>query len=48
MTVPRAVFHASKSDPDTLIYHEAIRAHDRDDFYEAMAVNIAGLEKQRT
>jgi hypothetical protein len=41
-------FVASKSDPDTLMYHEAMMAPDKDDFCEAMTVEISGLEKQQT
>ena len=31
---------ASKCDPDTLMYHEAMAAHDREHFLEAMELKI--------
>ena len=43
-----SAFVASKSDPDTLMYHEAMMASDKESFREAMDVEIAGLEAQRT
>jgi Reverse transcriptase (RNA-dependent DNA polymerase) len=39
---------ASKSDPDTLMYHEAMMANDKQEFWDAMEVEIAVLEKQNT
>ena len=41
-------FVASKSDPDTLMYHKAMIAVDKTEFREAMEVEIAGLEAQHT
>ena len=43
-----SAFAASKSDPDTLMYHEAMMASDKELFQEAMDVEIAGLESQNT
>ena len=34
----------SKSDPDTLCYHEAMRAPDADQFKEAMQIEIDALD----
>jgi hypothetical protein len=42
------VFVASQSDPDTLMYHEAMMADDKQQFRDAMEVEIAGLEGQET
>ena len=39
---------ASKSDPDTLMYHEAMMAIDKCEFRDAMEIEIKGLELQRT
>ena len=41
-------FVASKSDPDTLMYHEAMMANDKQDFRDAMENEISGLEQQGT
>jgi hypothetical protein len=38
---------ASKSDPDTLMYHEAMMAIDKREFRDAMEIEIKGLEMQR-
>jgi hypothetical protein len=43
-----AAFVASKSDPDTLMYHEAMMDSDKEAFREAMEVEIMGLETQKT
>ena len=42
------VYLASKSDPDTLMYHEAMMAIDKVEFREAMEIEIKGLELQNT
>lgn len=39
---------STKSDPDTLRYHEAMRSEDREGFREAMASEIASLQKMGT
>ena len=44
LTAHLFAFVASKSDPDTLLYHEAMMASDKQDFQDAMEVKIAGLE----
>ena len=47
-SIPLSAFIASKSDPDTLMYHEAMMAFDKADFCEAMEVEIKCLELQHT
>ena len=39
---------ASKCDPDTLMYHEAMAAHDREQFLEAMELEITQLTERAT
>jgi hypothetical protein len=43
-SIPLSAFIASKSDPDTLMYHEAMMAFDKADFCEATEVEIKWLE----
>ena len=40
-------FMASKSDPNTLMYHEAMMAKEKGEFCEAMETEIEGLELQQ-
>ena len=44
LTTHLFAFVASKSDPDTLMYHEAMMASDKQEFRDAMEVEITALE----
>ena len=48
LTTNLFAFVASKSDPDTLMYHEAMMASDKQEFRDAMEVEITALERQNT
>ena len=48
LTTHLFAFVASKSDPDTLMYHEAMMASDKQEFRDAIKVEITGLERQNT